>query len=225
MDKQAVIFDLDGVLVDSSRFHFDAWKRLSQEVAAKQPVTEAWFRRTFGQRNEEILLSLFQRELTQEEVTAFADRKEVLFRQLAHSRLKPLPGARKLVEGLYQAGFQLAVGTSTPPENLEMILGDLGLAQYFPVRITGTDVTHGKPDPEVFLQAAKRLQVLPRQCVVIEDAEAGIDAALRAGMRCIGVAASQSAECLKHSDWIVNSLEEVTPEAIAQLLRAGCLDA
>jgi len=225
MDKRAVIFDLDGVLVDSSRFHFEAWRRLSQELPVKQPVTEAWFRRTFGQRNDEILLSLFQRELTQKKVAAYSDRKEILFRQLARGRLKPLSGARELVEGVYQAGFQLAVGTSTPPENLEMILEQLELARYFPVRVTGADVKHGKPDPEVFLLAAQRLQIAPKYCVVIEDAEAGVVAARRAGMRCIGVAAFQPAECLKDSDWMVNSLEEVTPEAIAQLLQAGFLDA
>ena len=177
MDKRGVIFDLDGVLVDSSQFHYESWRRLSQEVPVKQPVTETWFRQTFGQRNEEILLSFFQRELTQEEATTFADRKEALFRQLARSHLKPLPGARKLVKGLHQARFCMAVGTSTPPENLEMILGELALARYFPVRVTGADVEHGKPDPEVFLLAAERLQITPNDCVVIEDAQAGIVAA------------------------------------------------
>lgn len=218
---RAVIFDLDGVLVDSSYFHFEAWKAWAQQVGAQQPVTETWFRQTFGLRNDAIIPTLIQRPLTPEETDALSDQKEAIFRQLAHGHLQPLPGVRELVEGLHQADFRLAVGTSTPPENLEMVLEDLSLARYFPVRITSTDVQQGKPDPEVFLRAAGRLQVAPERCVVIEDAKAGVEAARRGGMFAIAVTTTHPSSSFQQAHWIVDSLTEVNSEDIEHLLETG----
>lgn len=188
-EGRAVIFDLDGVLVDSSRFHFRAWQRWAEEARVGHRVTEAWFRETFGMRNEEIFATLFARALAREEIESYSQRKEEIFRERARGRIQPLPGVRGLVGSIDRRGFKMAVGTSTPRRNLELILKETGLSAYFPVRVTGEDVERGKPDPAVFLVAAERLRIDPRRCVVIEDAESGIEAARQAGMASIAVSA------------------------------------
>jgi beta-phosphoglucomutase family hydrolase len=215
---KAVIFDLDGVLVDSSRLHFVAWQAWAREVGLEQRVAEAWFRKTFGLRNDAILATLFERPLPPEEVEAHAARKEELFRELARGRIRPLPGAKELIEALHRRGFRLALGTSTPPENVELVLRELELAEHFPARITSADVQRGKPDPEVFLRAAERLSVAPERCVVIEDAEAGVEAAHRAGMACIAVVTTRPSEALATADLIVRSLADLTLENVGRLL-------
>ena len=218
---RAVIFDLDGVLVETHAFHFEAWKRWGEEVGLAHRITEEWFRSTFGRRNDTIIPTIWPTPLTPEEVERLSERKEALFREVARGRIRPLPGARELVQALHRAGFRLAVGTSTPPENLEMILESIQLTPYFPVRVTSADVQRGKPDPEVFLRAAEQLRVPPERCVVIEDAHVGVEAARRGGMRCIAVTTTHPAERLREADWVVTSLTEVTPERVAALLEGA----
>ena len=218
-NSKAVIFDLDGVLVDTARFHFEAWRALARELGLPLP-DEAWFRQTFGRRNEEILQTLLPRPLSAEEAQRLSQHKEALFRALARGKIEPLPGARPLVYALKQKGLRLGIGTSTPPENLEMILEELKLKEAFDAWVTGADVQRGKPDPEVFLLAAERLSVPPERCVVIEDAPAGIEAAKRAGMRAVAVTTTAEPEALKAkgADLIVGSLQELTPEQLEALL-------
>lgn len=214
-DRLGVIFDLDGVLVDSSEYHYLSWLAWGDEVDEidKAELSREWFAATFGSRNESIIPSLFSRALTEAEVTRHAQRKEELFRELAVGKLVPLPGAMELVTALTEAGFLLAIGSSTPPENLGVVLDEIGLAPFFPIerRVCGADVTNGKPDPEVFLMAAQRLDLPPGRCLVIEDAGVGVRAAKAAGMACVGVTTTRPAERLKEAgaDWVVGSLEDI----------------
>ena len=181
-----VIFDLDGVLVDSSKFHYESWLSWGREVDEVDlaDLSGEWFSATFGSRNESIIPPLFHRRLTDREIARHANRKEELFRQIAIDRLEPLPGARELVASLTEVGIRVAIGSSTPPENLGVVLERIGLASYFPTehRVCGADVTRGKPDPEVFLAAAARLGLPPARCLVVEDAGVGVRAAKAAGI-------------------------------------------
>ncbi|HID06362.1 MAG TPA: HAD family phosphatase [Armatimonadetes bacterium] len=216
MQLKAVIFDLDGVLVDSSEFHYKAW----QIWSAEQGVTMSYefFRETFGMINEKIIPQLIPRPLSREEIQELSERKEALFRQVARGKLEPLPGAVELVRGLQHAGYRLAIGSSTPRKNIDVVLESIGLADAFPVRIAAEDVKHGKPDPEVFFKAAQAIGVPPRRCVVIEDAVAGVDAAKRAGMKAIAITITHPRERLMHADIVVDSLTEVTVNMVEQLL-------
>lgn len=224
-ENWGVIFDLDGVLVDSSEFHYRSWLAWGQEVEDIDlaDLTREWFGATFGSRNGSIIPPLFQRPLGEAEITRHADRKEELFRELAVGHLEPLPGASELVEGLAQAGIPVAIGSSTPPENLLIVLEEIGLASFFPagLRVCGADVVKGKPDPEVFLAAAQRLGLPPARCVVIEDAGVGVRAARAAGIACIGVTTTRPTVRLKEAgaDWIVGSLEDVIIEDMAKLVQ------
>ena len=129
-----------------------------------------------------------------------------------------MDGARELVRALHQAGFKLAVGSSGPPENVEAALNGLGTGECFSATVTGLDVTRGKPDPQVFLIAAERLAIEPARCAVVEDAPAGVEAANRAGMASVALTGTAPREGLAHADLIVESLRELSPEVIAELI-------
>ncbi|MFB6285813.1 MAG: HAD family hydrolase, partial [Candidatus Bipolaricaulia bacterium] len=176
------------------------------------------FRETFGRRNADVFHTLYDDELSPQEMQRQSDRKEGLFRERARGRLQPLAGARELVEALHDAGYPLALGTSAPRANATMMIEELGLSRFFEAQVTGDDVAAGKPDPEVFRTAAQRLHVPPERCLVIEDAAAGVEAAHRAGMVAVAVL-DQPTEGHRRAEWVVGSLVELNVDTVAELIR------
>ena len=212
----AALFDLDGVIVDTKEAHFAAFRQLGHEEG--YAVTEAQFRYAFGRRNEEIFPYLYQSELPRERVAWLADRKEAIFREMIAGCVQPLPGVTTLLPALRDAGFHLAIGTSTPRENVMQILGELHFSDFFAAIISAEDVSHGKPHPEVFSSGAQRLGIAPAHCVVVEDAVAGVEAALRGGMQALAVTTNHSREALADAHRVVDSLAEVGPEDFLALV-------
>ena len=202
---RAVLWDLDGVLVDSAPFHFQAWRELLASLGRE--LSEADFRRTFGLRNDAILRDLLG-DLSPAEMERLAARKEGLFRQAARGNISALPGALALLRLLREGGLRLALVSSTPHANIDLVLRSLEVETAFDVVVGEEDVTRGKPDPEGFLLAAERLGVPPGECVVIEDAPMGVEAAKRGGMRCVGVYRGRPRETLAKADLVVESLED-----------------
>ena len=196
-----VLFDWDGVVIDSSSQHERSWELLASERGLFLP--EGHFKAGFGKKNEVIIPALGWG----------GDPLELV----AAEGIIILPGARELLEALRQEGIPRAVGSSTPRENLNALFAATGLDSLFDAVVCGSDVTHGKPDPEVFLAGAAFLGLQPGRCVVIEDAFAGIEAARRAGMKVVGVATTNPIESLNQCDMEVVSLEEVTPLSLANL--------
>jgi beta-phosphoglucomutase family hydrolase len=215
---KAVIWDMDGVIADTAPYHLQAW----QEAFRRRGVryTEDDFKRNFGKRNDSIIRSVLGSRVPLAEMEAIAAEKEELFRRWAASRIRPLPGAIELMQALREHGFAQAMGSSAPLENIELVTRRLGIAGFFRVIVSGREVTEGKPSPQVFLRAAERLGARPEDCVVIEDAVAGVSAAKRAGMSCIAVTSTNSRDKLSGADLIVDTLEEVTVAGLASLL--GC---
>jgi beta-phosphoglucomutase len=215
-EQLAVIFDVDGVLVDSYAAHLESWRALARERNCHE-MTEEEFRATFGRTSREIIAALWtDNELTAEQIRELDDRKEVLFREMLRADFRAMPGAGDLIDSLRAAGFVIAAGSSGPPDNVLLVLEQLGRSEKFGAVITGVDVQRGKPEPEVFQRAAQRLGVPVERCAVIEDAQVGIEAANRAGMLSIGLAAPpRTVDEFKDADQIVESLSELTPELIA----------
>jgi beta-phosphoglucomutase family hydrolase len=202
---RAALWDLDGVLVDSAPFHFQAWRELMASLGRE--LSDADFRRTFGLRNDAILRDLVG-DLSPAEVERLAARKEELFRQAARGNISALPGALALLRLLRERGLGLALVSSTPRANIDLVLSSLGLDAAFDVVLGEEDATRGKPDPEGYLSAAERLGVSPGECVVIEDAPVGVEAAKRGGMRCIGVSRDRPRDALAKADLVVENLED-----------------
>jgi beta-phosphoglucomutase family hydrolase len=214
----AVIWDMDGVLADTAPYHLLAW----QETFAKRGIkfTEEDFRRSFGIKNDAIIKNVLGEPTTEAEIETIALEKEATFRRIIGKNIKPLPGALKLLEALDGHGVKMAIASSTPIENIRLIVGSLGIGKYFPAVITGHDVTEGKPSPQVFLLAAQRLGVEAKNCVVFEDAVAGVTAAKSAGMRCVAITSSHPREKLTQADLVIDSLTEVSVKELEDLVRS-----
>lgn len=213
---RAVIWDMDGVIADTAPYHFRAW----QEVFQKRGVdfTEDDFRRKFGQRNDTIIRNTLGEDISQSEIDVIASDKERNFRQRVRQNIKPLPGAIKLITSLKQHGFSMALASSAPMENIQLVTRGLGIESSFQAIVSGREVNEGKPSPQGFLLAAQKLGVEPKNCIVIEDAVAGVTAAKRAGMRCLAVANTHPRISLTEADLIVDTLEEVTMDDLEELL-------
>src|SRR5712691_2138575 len=211
---QAVIWDLDGVIIDSADEHRRAWQRLAREEG--RVMTDADFWATFGKRNDDIFASLWG-NLPPEQVKALSDRKEMYFRELIRESAAPLPGAIELMRGLHDSGFAQALASSTPVENINLIAEVLGLKRYLSILVSGETVAKGKPAPDIFLKAATELHKNPTLCLVIEDAVAGVEAAHAAGMRCIAVAGNRDLPGLRKAELMVKDLTEVKVENIRKL--------
>jgi beta-phosphoglucomutase family hydrolase len=208
------IFDWDGVIIDSSRQHEESWERLAREVGMKLP--EGHFKAGFGRKNEFIIPNILGWEHDPEKVRALSLRKEALYRQIVlENGLEPLPGVRAWLERLASAGVRCAIGSSTHRRNIEVSLDVLGLRSFFREIVSAEDVSHGKPDPEVFLKAAGKIGLAPGCCVVFEDAYVGIEAAHRAGMRVIAVATTNPLAELGKADKAVGRLDELETANIA----------
>jgi len=204
---------MDGTLVDSRDHHWRSW----QEVLAAEgvAVSEAQFLATFGQRNDAILRGWLGADAAPERVRRVGEAKEAAYRRLVVERgLAPLSGVADWLRRLDEAGWRQAVASSAPRLNVEVVLRVLGLERRFQALVAAEDVKAGKPAPDVFLAAAARLGVEPGRCVVVEDAEAGIEAARRAGMSSVGLG-------VRWADLRVASLAELPVDAFEGLVRRG----
>jgi beta-phosphoglucomutase len=215
-----VIFDMDGVLVDSFQAHFESWQSLANEVGVVYSA-EA-FHRTFGRTGREIIHEEWGRtDWPLDHVDRLVHRKEVLYRELVEREFPAMDGAAELIENLAAAGCRIAIGSSGPRENVELAIDRLAVGTHLAAWVTGHDVTRGKPDPEVFLKAAERMTLSPDRCIVIEDSPPGIEAARRAEMACVGVISTGHTPAdAAGATLAVRSLRELNPENLSSLLTA-----
>ena len=215
--RWGVIFDLDGVLVDTAWAHRRAWF----DMAAKEglPMSEAFFRETFGMQNRSILPMMCP-GITPERMERLSEWKEERYRQLIQDRLDLADGAEALLQDLKAAGFHLAIGSSAPRENLDAFWNAHGLSRYFDARVTKEDVTEGKPSPQTFLKAAEQLALPPRRCAVVEDAVAGVQAARAAGMRVVAVTTTRPREELQQANLIRDNLTQLRAADFSAVLSA-----
>jgi beta-phosphoglucomutase family hydrolase len=203
------VFDWDGVIIDSSRQHEKSWEMLAAEE--KRPLPANHFKQSFGMKNEKIIPELLQWATDPIEIKRLSLRKEELYREIVRAGgIGPLPGVIQWLDSLWAGSIPCVIASSTHRENISCTLGVLGLEKYFKAIVSAEDVTHGKPDPEVFLLAARKIGVPPEHCVVFEDAHVGIEAARAARMRVVGVATTHPAESLQDADRVVKRLDELT---------------
>lgn len=204
---QAIIWDLDGVIVDSSEQHRLSWQQLAAETGVT--FTDDNFWSTFGRSNAAIIPLFWGAQLSAAEIDVLADRKEVHFRELLRGNLHALPGSLELMQAARAAGLKQSLASSAPMDNISVISEGLGLHRWLDAFVSGDRLPRGKPAPDIFLLAAERLGVAPASCVVIEDAPAGVAAARAAGMRCLAVTNSHPAASLADADRIVDSLKHI----------------
>lgn len=215
MSKQGVLWDMDGVLVDTGEFHYQSWKEVLEEHNV--PFSREFFRQTFGMNNAGVLARLLGEDLTDELQAEISDQKEARFRELIQGRAQALPGVVTWLARLQEAGFRQGIASSAPPANIDALVDELELRGYFDVIGSGADLP-AKPDPELFLEVARRLDVPTEHCIVIEDAVAGVEAARRAGMNCIAVTTTNPAAALDAADMVIDSLDDLPADSFQRLL-------
>ncbi len=213
---KGVLFDWDGVVIDSSAQHERSWEILAAEIS--KPLPLGHFKAGFGKKNQVIIPEILRWATDPAEVDRLAVRKETIYRGLVRQDgVRILPGARELLAALKEAGIPRAIASSTPRENLEAIFAATGLGDWFDAVVCGDDVVNGKPAPDIFLLAAEKLGLAPSDCVVIEDAHAGIEAARRAKMPVLGVATTNPLADLSAATAAVESLVGITPGFLRSL--------
>lgn len=213
--RKAVLWDMDGTLVNSEELHWISWRN----TMAKEGIviTREQFLSTFGQRNDSIIPAWLGSAATVERIERIGQAKEELYRCLVRQvGIAPEPGVASWLDRLQKHGWQQAIASAGPRANIAAVLEALSVNHIFKGIVSAEDVHRGKPDPEVYLLAASRVGVPAERCIVVEDASAGIEGARRAGMRSIGV--SHKGEDL-HADVVVESLEQLEPDAFERLLR------
>lgn len=215
LQNYAVLWDMDGVLVDTGDYHFQSWKEAFDELDIS--FSKEDFRKTFGMNNAGILEWVFGRKPNPDELSQISDKKESIFRELIKGKAKPLPGVLNWLKQFQEWGIKQAITSSAPPENIEVLVAELKIKVYFDTIVSGFDLP-GKPNPDVFLKAARIFRVQPENCVVIEDAIAGVEGAKRAGMHCIAVTTTNPASALEKADSIFDNLGEMDQEVFLSLI-------
>jgi HAD superfamily hydrolase (TIGR01509 family) len=211
-----IIFDWDGVIIDSSAYHEESWERLSREI--KKPLTPDHFIKGYGMKNEYIIPELLGWAKEYSEIRKLSLRKEAIYRQVVNEKgLSALPGVKEWLECVSKNNVPCALGSSTQRDNIRQGLAILGFENYFQGIVTGDDVTKGKPDPQIFLLAAETIHLPPQRCVVFEDTPVGIDAALGGGMKVIAVAGTHPLDALSKACRIVHRMDELSIEDIERL--------
>lgn len=215
---KGVLFDWDGVIIDSHHAHEVAWEEMALELG--QPLPEGFFKATFGMRNDKIIpeFTTWSTKEDTERTQQLGDRKEALYRAvIRRDGIEPLPGVITLLKELNAAGIPCSVGSSTSRENILTIMEMTGLAPYFAAITAEKDVTRGKPDPQVFLKAAEKIHCPAECCVVFEDAHVGIAAALAAGAKAVAVGTTHPLETFTTAHYRVQTLESINLEILRSL--------
>jgi beta-phosphoglucomutase len=189
---RAAIFDLDGVIIDTAHYHYIAWKRLASEFNINLTKEQNELLKGVSRiRSLEIILELGNIHLSEEEKEKYANKKNAWFVEYIES-IRPeeiYPGVKELIQTIRERGIKVALASSS--KNAPRVIELLKIKDLFDTMVDGTMITHTKPHPEIFLSAASRLGVSPSECVVFEDAEAGVEAAIAAGMKCVGVGSAE----------------------------------
>lgn len=214
--NRGVIFDLDGVLVDTAWAHRQSWLDLAQREGFEMP--DDFFRSTFGMQSPEVLKTLLGLNESPEKIKKMVEWKESRYRDIIADKLKPADGVMDLLEGLKNRHFLMAVGSSTPRVNVEFLVEHLGAKKYFNAYVCEEDAGRGKPAPDTFVKAAEKLSLKPSCCVVVEDAVQGVEAGRAAGMPVVAVTTTRGREELSRADIVVDSLAELKVADFAQLL-------
>ena len=213
---RAVLWDVDGTLIDSSEYHYQTWRETLLCEGCK--LTRADFMRSFGKRNDMVVRGFLGDTVRVSDIERISEAKEARYRALVHTRgIKLLPGVGVWLRRLRAGGWCQAIASSAPPLNIEAILAATNLTHHFDALVSADEVEHGKPDPQIFLLAAGKLGIPPQRCVVVEDSPAGIEAGRRAGMSTIGVLTSQHELT---ADVVVRTLDDLPAGTFDQLTAA-----
>lgn len=211
-----VIFDMDGVIVDNGEFHYRAWKKFCNNHGIS--FSKDKFKNVFfGRTNEEVLPDVFERDLSNKEIESLGEEKEKIYREIYKPHLKPVNGLVRFLKELASENIPVGVATSASPKNVEFVIDGLGIQNHFNTIVDDSMISNGKPAPDIYLEAARRLKSEPGKCVVFEDSLSGTKAAWQAGAKVVALTTTLPAEKHKYAHRIVDDFEAVSVKFIRDL--------
>lgn len=214
----AVIFDMDGVIVDNNFYHKKAWKEFCSRH--KFSLTDDEFKKyIYGRINKDILKFLFNRVLSPGEIEDLSEEKEKIYRDIYKQEIKLPEGLNALLLEFKLAGIKIAVASSAPKDNIEFVFENTGIRDLFRIVLTESDIKNGKPDPEIYLKTAELLSIDPGECIVFEDSVSGINSAKNAGMKVIAITTTHPGNELSKADLIINSFLEINLEKLNKVYK------
>ena len=218
MRPLALIFDMDGVIVDNHQYHLRSWLQFFEQHDIAMNERE-YKEKVNGRVMSSVLPDLFDRSMAEEEIRRLGEQKESAYRDLYREEIVPTPGLEDFLKVLDRENIPRAVATSAPTANVTFTMEHTRLGKYFPTIIDDSMVSKGKPDPEVYLTSAERLGMAPEYCVVFEDAMLGIQAGKNAGMRVVGVATTHTMEELEatEADWVIRDFRGLSLDRLRAL--------
>ena len=194
---KAIIFDLDGTMVDSLPYHHESWRIFFKNNNIEENDFTEILKEYKGGGTLELMTSVFGNMYTKEELEKMTNDKEVIFRDIYKSKIYPIEGLKKFLDNLKESNISLSIGSNAIRKNVIMTIEELGITNYFSSIICGDEVSKGKPDPEMYIKTLSNLKVNKDECVIFEDSIEGVEAAKNADIKVIGVTSSQSSEILK----------------------------
>ncbi|MEO8770465.1 MAG: HAD family phosphatase [Ferruginibacter sp.] len=210
-NTKAVIFDLDGTLIDNNSFHLIAWKKYLENIGID--IAEDDYRKNInGRTNKDAIEYIYKRKMTDEEAMVFALEKEAVYRNIYTPSIKPVNGLLEFLDILHQLNIPMAIATSGIQVNIDFMFEHIPIKQYFKVVVNSAHISKGKPDPEIYIKTADLLNVPPANCLVFEDATVGVIAAKKAGMKVIALTTTQLKEELAEADMIVDNYNFVAAD-------------
>lgn len=205
---EAVIFDIDGTMVDNMPTHKEAWREFCTRKGIV--LSDADFKqKVSGFKNDQIFVNLFGKNISKKDVDIYAEEKESVYRELYRQKITEVSGLTELIQKIKDLKIRLAIATTAPLKNRTFILKELHLDNAFEVILGEEDVKKGKPDPEIYLKTAELLKVKPEYCLVFEDSPPGVESGKRAGMKVVGITTSHSKKDLSNADWVVQDFSEL----------------
>jgi beta-phosphoglucomutase len=216
MRKIAVIFDMDGVIVDNTAYHIKAWESFCAKYKIKWN-RELYLNNINGRTLREGITSLFSEDLSQENIQSLCFEKEEIYRNIYREFIMPAKGLLPFLEHLSANDIPKGIATSANALNVQFTLENTGIQRYFDIVLDESAITKGKPDPQIFLNTAKALGVEPESCVVFEDSLAGIQAAINAGMKVVGIATTHPRKILTDVNMVKDNFEDITIKTLQSL--------
>lgn len=218
-NNTAFIFDMDGVLTDNMRFHADSWVELFNDFGLEGLDAERYLVETAGMKGLDVLRYFLDPKISEAEAERLTELKDFLYRVMSRHLIKPMPGLRQFLDTAEERGVRLGIGTGAGPKNIDYVLGILGMTNTFQSIVNPQHVRHGKPQPDIFLRVAALLDVPPAACIVFEDAIPGIEAAQKAGMQCVAVTTTNSADIFNRFDNVLQIIDDFTHLCPDDLIR------
>lgn len=216
MKKFGVIFDMDGVIVDSNPYHKIALKEFCSGHGYELS-DEQLLKRIYGRTNREWITDLFGK-LPEDQLLEYTEEKETLYRRLFNDDIRPVKGLVKFLDLLDEYKVLRAIGTSAPRSNVDFTLGRTNTVKYFPTILNDTFVTHSKPHPEIYLKSAAALGLPNSDCIVIEDSLSGVEAGQRSGSKVIGITTTHTKEELSHCDLVIDDFDGLSIHLLEKLI-------